>query len=115
MRKNQVIAPGAMVIVWLSEAEQKRREMIISALREHKHVGKAADSLGIGQRRLYRWMRKYNLTLKGVLGWPSMPRSPEPDSTQEVAKPAKSEVAPPEGNDKPKQHVADPAHFGIAA
>jgi hypothetical protein len=43
------------------------RERIVDALREHKRVDAAAESLGLGVRRMYRWMERYGLTLKGVL------------------------------------------------
>lgn len=43
------------------------RERIIDALVEHKRVDAAAKSLGLGVRRMYRWMKRYDLTLKGVL------------------------------------------------
>jgi hypothetical protein len=49
------------------------REQIIDALREYKQVARAAKSLGIGQRRMYRFMERDRLRLKAVLKWPSMP------------------------------------------
>jgi hypothetical protein len=44
-------------------------------LRRYKRVDAAAESLGLGLRRMYRWMERYGLTLKGVLGWPFVPES----------------------------------------
>ena len=70
------------------------KDQITDALLEHKRVDLAAESLGIGLRRMYRFMERYGVTLKGVLSWPSMPKSGSSDTPAPVeeAEPQLSEA-----------------------
>jgi hypothetical protein len=67
------------------------KEQIADALRKHERVELAAESLGLGKRRMYRFMARYGLTLKSVLNWPSLPESGGNDEPE----PAEAETATP--------------------
>jgi hypothetical protein len=81
------------------------RDQIADALRKHRRVDVAAESLGLGLRRMYRFMERYGLTLKGVLVWPSMPPATKEESapTSAAAQPASS--APQGTEAKPERDI----------
>ena len=79
----------------LSDTRQddRQKELIVSALLQYRRVDAAAESLGLHIRKMYRLMHRYNLRLKSVLAWPSMP--PAPATGQESAPVAAPEAAAP--------------------
>jgi len=70
-----------------------QKKLIIAALSRYRRVDAAAESLGLHIRKMYRLMRRYNLRLKAVLAWPSMP--PAPATRQESAAVVAPEAAAP--------------------
>lgn len=83
----------------LTDSELRRKEAIIEALHQHKHVGEAARSLGIGKRRLYRMMKRLGISLKAILGRPSLP----PPATGQRSSPMPEPQAPTAAATRPER------------